>query len=246
MKAILTTALFIFTCSIFSQTLNITSHSIKDTSAEKKYDITAYYPQVDFGPDALMGVRGIASDINYEILRIINGQITPFRDQSAEDNSTDCPQQFNTLEINYNTVYKDNGYISVLFESFSDPRCAAHPMTFRTSFNYSYTTKGLLAIDSLFTPGSGWLEFISDYCIKELKARAKKDQLDNIDDMITQGASPLSDNFYCFTVNENSLDIIFNLYRVGPYVWGFQTVSIPWKDLLKKIDPQGPVGFMLK
>jgi hypothetical protein len=238
------TALF-FSYSISSQTLNITSHNIKDSSSIKKYLITAYYPQIDFGPEALMGVRGIAMDINIEIDSLVGRIIDPFKKESSGEDLP-CPQPLNNLEINYTTLYKNNGYLSFMFETFSDPRCAAHPMTYRTSFNYSYTSKGLLAIDSLFTPGSGWLEYISKYCINELKSRAKRDQLDNIDDMITAGASAKSTNFNTFTVNNSTLDINFNLYQVGPYVWGFQVVSIPWKDLLKMVDPAGPVGFIVK
>ncbi len=237
--------IFLFTVSVNSQTLNIKPYSIGEADKDHKYSLSANYPLIDFGPDALMGVRGIASDINSEIMRIINGQFTPFKQQAVEDTFS-CPERESTLEINYTTIYKSNGYLSFMFETFSDPKCAAHPMTFRTSFNYSYTTKGLLAVDSLFAPGSGWLEYISKYCINELKSRAKREQLDNIDDMITGGASAKSDNFSIFTVNEQSLDIVFNPYRVGPYVWGIQTVNIPWKGLMKMVDSQGPVGFLIK
>ena len=209
------------------------------------YSLSANYPKIDFGPDALMGVRGIADDINSQILKLINGQFAQFKQQAIEDTFS-CPTRQSTLEINYTTVYKDNGYLCFMFETFSDPKCAAHPMTYRTSFNYSYTGKGLLAIGDLFTPGSGWLEYISDYCIKDLNEKAKKDGLQNNEANILDGAGPKENNFYTFTVNEHSLDIVFNLYRVGPYVWGFQSVSIPWKDLIKMLDPKGPLGFMVK
>ena len=209
------------------------------------YSLSANYPKIDFGPDALMGVRGIADDINSQILKLINGQFAQFKQQAIEDTFS-CPTRESTLEINYTTVYKDNGYLCFMFETFSDPKCAAHPMTYRTSFNYSYTGKGLLAIGDLFTPGSGWLEYISDYCIKDLNEKAKKDGLQNNEANILDGAGPKENNFYTFTVNEHSLDIVFNLYRVGPYVWGFQSVSIPWKALIKMLDPKGPLGFMVK
>ncbi|HRE11507.1 MAG TPA: RsiV family protein [Ignavibacteria bacterium] len=227
-----------------SQSLNIKPGST--TEADKdKYNMTANFPVIDFGPEALMGVRGIADDINGTIMKIVNGQFVPFKQQALED-TMNCPQNESTLEINYTTVYKDNGYLCFVFETFSNPRCAAHPMTFQTSFNYSYTGKGLLDISDLFTPGSGWLEYISDYCINELNARSKKDGLENNEANILEGAGPKEDNFYTFSVNEQSLNIIFNLYRVGPYVWGFQTVNIPWQGLNKMIDPKGPVGFMVK
>lgn len=246
MKTIFTAIIiFLFAVSVNSQTLNIKPYSMGEADKNKRYSLTANYPLIYFGPDALMGVRGIAEDINSEIMRIINGQFTPFKHQAANDTFS-CPQSESTLEINYTTVYKSNGYLSFMFETFSDPRCAAHPMTFRTSFNYSYISKGLLTVDSLFSHGTGWLEYISEFCIKELRSRAKRDLLDNIDDMITGGASAKSDNFSIFTVNDNTLDIVFNSYRVGPYVWGIQTANIPWKGLIKMLDPKGPVGFMVK
>ena len=241
--AVLFLSMIVF--SSISQTLNIKPYSMGEADKNGKYTLSADYPLIDFGPNALMGVRGIAEDINGQIMKIINGQFAPFREQALED-TMNCPQVESTLEIKYTTAYKKNGYLSFLFETFSNPRCAAHPMTYQTSFNYSYTTKGLLAIDSLFTPGSGWLEYISDYCINELNARAKRDGLENNENDIKEGAGPKADNFYAFTVNDQTLNIIFNLYRVGPYVWGFQTVNIPWNGLHKMIDPKGPVGFMVK
>ncbi len=244
MKKYLSIFIFLFSIPVYSQVLDIKPYSMGVASKENKYNISANYPVIDFGPDALMGVRGIANDINSAISGVILGLINPFKEQSIADTST-CPQPDNTMEINYRTAYRENGYLSFMFETFSDPRCAAHPMTYRTSFNYSYTTKGLLTIDSLFTPGSGWLEYISEYCIKELKAQAKKDQLDNIDDMVTSGASAKPENFKTFTINNQVLEINFNLYQVGPYVWGFRTVSIPWKALYKMIDPNGPVAFLV-
>ena len=238
--------LFMLIFSTVSQTLNIKPYTMAEGDKNNKYNLTANYPLIDFGPEALMGVRGIAEDINGLISKMIQGQFTPFKQQAIEDTINSCPQNESTLEINYTTIYKDNGYLSFLFETFSNPRCAAHPMTYQTSFNYSYTGKGLLTISDLFTPGSGWLEYISAYCVKELNAKAKKDGLENNEANILEGAGPKEDNFYTFTVNDHSLDIIFNLYRVGPYVWGFQTVSIPWKDLVKMLDPKGPLGFMVK
>ncbi|MBE2217728.1 MAG: DUF3298 domain-containing protein [Ignavibacteria bacterium] len=238
--------LFMLIFSTVSQTLNIKPYTMAEGDKNNKYNLTANYPLIDFGPEALMGVRGIAEDINGLISKMIQGQFTPFKQQAIEDTINSCPQNESTLEINYTTIYKDNGYLSFLFETFSNPRCAAHPMTYQTSFNYSYTGKGLLTISDLFTPGSGWLEYISAYCVKELNAKAKKDGLENNEANILEGAGPKEDNFYTFTVNDHSLDIIFNLYRVGPYVWGFQTVSIPWKDLVKMLDPKGPLGFLVK
>ncbi len=245
MKAILTAVLMILSVSAFSQKLNITTHTSTDSSSVKKYTISADYPQIDFGPEALMGMRGVAGDINIEIDSLVGRIINPFKTETTADDPG-CPQEMSFLEMNYTTAYKTNSYLSFMFETYISPRCAAHPMTYRTSFNYSYSNKGLLTIDSLFAPGSDWLNYISKYCIKELKARSKKDGLENNDESVISGASAKPENFNTFTITDHTLDICFNLYQVGPYVWGFQTVSIPWKDLKKMLDPEGPLGFMTK
>lgn len=123
--------LLLFAASTNSQELKIKPYSMGEADKNGKYTLSADYPKIDFGPDALMGVRGIAEDINGQIMKIINGQFTPFREQALQDTMS-CPQVESTLEIKYTTAYKKNGYLSFLFETFSNPRCAAHPMTYQT------------------------------------------------------------------------------------------------------------------
>lgn len=242
----LLTALLFFIFESYSQELNIRTNNYKDTTVKSRSNIVVSVPYFDFGPDALMGVRGIAMDMNEAADSILNPIVSEFKKSAEENSKTECPSPESTLEINYTVIYKNNGIVSITFDTFSDIRCMAHPMTYINSFNYSYTGKGLFIIENIFLNSSEGLSYISSYCIKELKEKVRKDGMENINDMIESGASAKPENFKVFTVSEAGLTIIFPLYQVGPYIMGIQKINIPWNSMKKLIDPVGPVGFVLK
>ncbi len=248
MKHIKVTAIvfaILFPILSFSQTANITSHDYKETSSSKRYSITMQYPQVDFGPDALMGVRGIASDINHCVDTLTQNQINDFRNILKDLPKEPCGQGSSGLEISYKTIFSNSKLFSFLFDVYSGPDCSNHPYTYSVSMNYSTLSTGAFSISDIFLPGTDWLKYISDHCIKVLKKRALDDGLQNTDEMITSGAGTDAYNFRVFNIDDKALTITFNPYWVGPYVWGAQSVTIPLSELKGMIDPQGPAGGIL-
>ncbi len=235
-----------FSLQVYSQTANVTSHDYKESSSSKRYIITVSYPQVDFGPDALMGVRGIAQDINSCIDSLWGNRVGDFKNEVKGLPEKPCTDQPSGLTVTYKTVYNDNSLFSFSFETFSAPDCANHPYNYTTTLNYSATSVGAFSINDIFIKDKPYLKFISDYCMKELKARAVKDKLDNINDMLTQGTTANADNFRVFNVSPKELIITFNPYQVGPWIWGTQSVSIPFSEMKSMIDPNGPVGQLTK
>lgn len=245
-KIYLLASLIFFGYEAYSQELNIRANNYSDTSVKDRSNIIVSVPYFDFGPDALMGVRGIAMDMNEAADSILNPIVSEFKKSAEENSKTECPSPESTLEINYTVIYKNNGIVSITFDTFSDIRCMAHPMTYINSFNYSYTGKGLITVEDLFISGSEGINYVSGYCIKELKETAKKNGMENINDMIESGASAKPENFKVFTVSDAGLIVIFPFYQAGPYVMGIQKIYIPWQGMKKLIDPAGPVGFVLK
>src|SRR5207247_10960154 len=71
---------------VYGQDMNVTFKVIKKNSKQKNYAIDVSYPQVDFGPGALMGVRGVAADINNTLDTFITGQINEFIASTQETN----------------------------------------------------------------------------------------------------------------------------------------------------------------
>lgn len=238
--------LLLYVSFSLSQIANITSHDYKEVSNSKRYSITMQYPQVDFGPDALMGLRGIAQDINHCIDTLTQNQVNDFRDLLKSLPPVPCAQEFSGLNITYNTQFNNNTLFSFLFEVFSGPDCANHPYTYKVSLNYSTTNIGAFSISDIFEKNSNYLQFLSEYCFKELKKKAAANDLSDIDYLIKDGTTPEASKFRVFNFDDKGITITFNPYSVGPWIWGIQSVSIPYKELKNYIDPNGPLGEMTK
>ncbi|MDQ3020233.1 MAG: RsiV family protein [Bacteroidota bacterium] len=227
-----------------SQTMNITYKTITDKNPD--YSINATYPQIDFGPEALMGVRGIAQDINNAldtmVSQIINGfvnEVSRLPDKIVNGNGS-------SLGITSEAYVSNGTLLSAHITDFSSIAGAAHPLTTIHSFNYSIIASGILNITNLFLSNSDYLNYISNYCITQLREYAQKEGYTNIDEMITGGASPELKNFNTWSIKNDNLEIKFNPYQVAPYVFGIQTVSIPLSNMTSMLNPKGPLSFMFR
>lgn len=248
MRSLLTFILYIcIAISAASQTAVIKQYSYGEAPSDGSYSINISYPKVDFGPDALMGVRGIAEDINNCVDTLRQNLISDFM-KEVKNTPKDAPCANNTSGLNttFKTIYNNSELFSFSFETSSSPACANHPYNFMSSLNYSTTSIGAFGFEDIFKKDSDYLKFVSDYCIKALKEKAAADKLENNDAQITEGASPKSDNFRVFNVNQTELIIYFNPYKVGPWVWGIQSVSIPLSELKSMVDPSGPLASLVK
>ena len=226
----------------FAQEVNVTDKKLKEKNKEMNYEISGVYPQVDFGPDALMGMRGVAGDINVALDTLVLTQENEFKKWVSEINSAKFGKS--TWKIKYETATANGSIFSFMLQVFSNPAGAAHPYTYDVSFNYSPTSVGVLKISDLFLSGSGYLKYISDYSIKSLKSFAKDAALMNADKMIEDGAGQKEENYKVFNIKKDALIITFNPGQALPSVIGIKTVSIPLSELRSMIDPKGPLEGM--
>lgn len=231
---------------INAQTMNITYKTITDKNADLNLTINGTYPQVDFGPEALMGVRGIAQDINNTLDTIVNQMIQSFTNDVSQMPNKTVNGMGSSLEITSIASVISGTLLTAQIKQNSSIAGAAHPLTTIHSFNYSIISSGILNISNLFLSNSDYLNYISNYSMSQLKAHAQKKGYTNIDDMINQGASPDINNFNTWNITNDNLVITFNPYQVAPYVFGLQTVSIPLSNMTSMIDPKGPLSFMFK
>lgn len=236
---------FILPCAI-AQTMNVTYKTITDKNSDMNYTVNATYPQIDFGPEALMGVRGIAQDVNNELDKMISQMISEFAGEVSQLPNKTVNEKGSSIGITSEAFVSNGTFFSAQMTKFTSLAGAAHPLTTFTTFNYSIISTGILSISNLFLSNSDYLNYISNYCITQLREYAQKEGYTNIDDMITGGASPELKNFNTWSIKNDNLDIIFNPYQVAPYVFGIQTVSIPLSNMTSMIDPKGPLSFMFR
>lgn len=227
-----------------AQTMNITYQTLNESGSAPAYVVSATYPQIDFGPDALMGVRGIAQDINSQFTAKVQSIAKDF--SSSLSVPAGMENDTSELTITSEAWVNNSKILSSEMTVFNNTVGMAHPMTTVTTMNFVDDGSGPLVIGSLFKPDSEYLNYISTVCIRELTAYAEKEGATNIKDMILSGAAADAKNFTEWTIKNDSLNIIFNPYQVAPYVFGIQRVAIPLSDLNPMIDPNGPVGYMMR
>src|SRR5438477_2873283 len=94
------------TLNSLAQEVNVKDKKISEKNKEQNYEISGIYPHVDFGPDALMGIRGVAEDINAALDTLIFKQEDEFKKWVSDIN----PSKFGNstfeksiLEIKYET-----------------------------------------------------------------------------------------------------------------------------------------------
>lgn len=232
----------------YTQTMSINYKTLSEKNQELNYIINALIPQINFGQNALMGVRGIASDINSSLDTAAEGMIKKFKDEvSGMQNNTAMNGTGSSLEITGSASVISGTILSAQMKEFSAVIGMAHPVTLIHSYNYSIIYDSLLLnIADLFRTDSDYLKYISDYCIASLRENAQKNGYTNIDEMITAGASPDLNNFCVWNLTEDSLILIFNPAQAAPYVFGIQTVQIPLSNMTDLINPVGPLSFMFR
>lgn len=135
--------------------------------------------------------------------------------------------------------YRGNGLISVYGGASYYYEGAAHPNSNSYCQLWNEATQTQIPLEALFTPGSKWLQAISAYCIKDLKGQIEDEgfQAD-----VEEGAGPDAKNFEHFLVSDKGLEILFDTYAISAYVYGSQSVVIPWNELKGVIRADGPIA----
>ncbi|MEP7147158.1 MAG: RsiV family protein, partial [bacterium] len=203
-----------------AQTMNVTYKTLTNKKDSMNYTVSATYPQVNFGPDALMGVRGIAQDINNSLEIEVNGIIKSFTKDVFNMPQKTINGNGSSLEITSRAWVSNGSMLSTELTTFNSIAGMAHPMTTITTFNYNVNGAGPLTLASLFKRDADYLKIISTTAITVITAKAEKEGYTNINDMIISGAAADAKNFTEWTVQNDSLNIVFNPYQVAPYVFG--------------------------
>ncbi len=115
---------------------------------------------------------------------------------------------------------------------------AAHPNSNTRTLNFLLRPCATpLELYDLFDPSSGYLEFISQYCVTDLHSQLpeslKAEHGETKDSWILQGASPRHHNFEKFLITKGGLRVIFDPYQVSSHAEGRREVFIPSSALGK-------------
>lgn len=227
----------------FTVAVKVVPKVIRENNKEKRYTVDAEYPQIE-GDARFDG-------FNREARNLIAKDVAAFKSAETEvegDEPVDLPAETQNSSLNggYDFRYATDDLISVEFGEGTYSRGAAHGNHLTQVLNYDVKNKKKLALADLFIDKSKYLTAISNYCMKELKERAKKEDSMILEDQIESGAGPRADNYRAWAITKKGLWITFDPYQVAAYAAGPQNVLVPYSALKDIIKPDGPIGNFAK
>ena len=223
----------------FTSAVRVFPKTIRDNSKEKRYSIDAEYPEIQ-GDSRFDG-------FNREARSLVTKDVGAFQsaetsDEPAEDSSLPEETQNSTLDVRYEVRYATDDLISIEFTEGSYSRGAAHGNSLTTVLNYDVKNNRKLSLSDLFS-GKNYLSVISNYCMKDLRDRAKKDSDSMIsEDMMKTGALPQADNYRAVAITKKGLWVTFDPYQVAAYAAGPQYVLVPYSALKDIIKPDSAIA----
>jgi len=243
MKRIIIVVTLVFICTrIFSQTIEYKTKTITDTVPACRLSIKADYPQLINYKDVTTQNK-INTLIQDEIRSIIDTFVYNIKDYDYSSVSDEFTSEF---ETGFDVYYSQGNIFSFTYEIYEYVAGAAHPYSYSKSVNFDLTKMKRLGLSDFFKRGEKDLKKVSDFCYKDLTRQGKENGYDFEQEAFKEGLDPTSENFENICITPDGLYIIFNPYQVLAYVFGQQTVTIPYSDLKSIINPDGPLNIFIK
>ncbi|HXI23801.1 MAG TPA: DUF3298 domain-containing protein [Pyrinomonadaceae bacterium] len=223
----------------FTSAVRVFPKTIRENSKEKRYSVDAEYPEIQ-GDARFDG-------FNREARSLVTRDVGAFKasetsDESAEDTTLPAETLNSTLDVRYEVRYATDDLISIEFTESSYSRGAAHGNSLTTVLNYDVKNNRKLALSDLFS-AKNYLSAIANYCMKDLKDRARNDSDSMIsEEMMQSGASPHADNYRAVAITKKGLWVTFDPYQVAPYAAGPQYVLVPYSALKDIIKPDSAIA----
>lgn len=219
-----------------SQSLTMQTSPFEEKGDTPPYTITAQIPFLEGSSDPRVAT------FNTVLKQVVDNDIEAFKKDVLAFASTPPILGGSSFDLRY-TVLGQRGEIwSIQYqvEYFADG--AAHPAHYSVSLNYDLENSREITLDELFTPGSNYLQVLSDLCKADL---SKRDI--GFTEGFTQGADPLPENYTRWNLsNEGFLVITFDEYQVAPYAAGPQTVTIPFSEIQSIANPNGILSLFVQ
>lgn len=200
--------------------------------------IKSVYPQL-----ASETEHGGINRFNEIAMEIVKDEIANFRSRVKENSALQkkIPKKevSNNLYIDYNTSYiksKGDHIISIRISAQGYVSGLSHPYHRYQVFNYNLDKAQQIELSDLFLPQSNYLDVLSTYVSQTLSQRLKDTQ------RIAIGTAPILENFSNWNIKTNGLMFTFKESQVAPYMYGTQTVLVPYSALSGILSPESPIA----
>jgi hypothetical protein len=212
-----------------SQTVVLSSIPWNEESQTPLYKITAQIPFLNGSTDPRV------QQFNTELKDIVQKEIEAFKTNVAEL-AVNAASSGSSFDVRYALISQKANIWSLKFSIEGYTEGAAHPYHAALTVNYDLESGRDITLDEVFTPNSNYLQVISDYCKTQLSKR------DIGFDGFQAGADPTPENYHNWNISEKGIILTFDEYQVAPYAAGPQTVVVPFTELAKLTNGQGPIA----
>jgi len=217
-----------------SQQVTLISSPFNETNQTPPYTITSQTPQLAGSNDPRVQA------FNQRLTEIVTKEVDMFRQSFLQNTLPPVTEIGSSLDVTYTLASQiaEVWSIKLDFSFYADG--AAHPGLYSLTVNYDLAQGRELALGDLFLPNSNYLEAISNTCITELSKQPF------FEGPFRDGAQPTPENYRNWNIAQTGLMITFDEYQVAPYAAGPQAVIVPYGELQAVIDPQGPLGGLVR
>jgi len=177
------------------------------------YEIDVYYPQI-LGSDALH-INGLNNRIRRFVADHYRWALNPSKAELRRFKAD--PEPYNLVNINYNVVLANDSILSIFFFTEDYYIGAAHSAIRSHVINYDLKAHRELKLADLFKPNLQYLQFIADYCSRELK--------------VYGSIEPRAETFASWNFTEDGIQFNFDACQIAGCSSGPQDVTIPLSAL---------------
>lgn len=185
--------------------------------------------------------------LNELIDNVTSEKADEFREQvnsyKAVQNAFPKDKLKNDLTIDFDTSIintNDIPLVSIRFTVQGIITGMAHPYHQHFVVNYNLDTGNEIELADLFDPDSDYLNVIADYCRTQLSRKLPNPQ------MVSSGTQPLPDNYKNWNISPYGLLFTFDEAQVAPYVYGTQSVLVPYSALKDIVAKESPIYVCIK
>lgn len=167
------------------------------------------------------------------ILNVLNPIRDGYWQQQAESLSVEGTEAVLwTMQVVTETTSFSANVTSMLF-TVSSYTGGAGPNSYFETVTFDFANQTTLTLPDIFQAGVNPYAIIAPLARVELLTR-----FPDLGDFINPGTEPTADNFRIWGLTNNSLNIYFSPYAVGPGALGAQTVTIPLSSLAGSLKPE--------
>ena len=203
--------------------MSIQTHVSIITRVYEQQGVMIYYPEV-FGLENLH----VQQTINYSIVQLAQNLINQQYQQQDVDHFA---EMIGTYEIKTN----ERGILSLTLSNYAIAPQHANGLTITKSLTFDVETGEIYQLESLFKPGSNYVDVLSNIVKKQIEDREIP---------IVNGFSQISPN-QDFYIADKSLVLYFQPIEITPHYFGAPMFPISIYELEDIINEEGPLGRMM-